>query len=118
MIGNVEVWTSLLLDEVTPATSGTLGVVLVAMLLERQAASAAEFSNLARQIVAEGRLDELWVDRLDDPPTEKARGGAIGHVITHNMHHRAEVLHILGRLGVAPLPEGDLMGWESLARHG
>ena len=26
--------------------------------------------------------------------------------------HRAELLHMLGRLGVKNLPEGDLLGWE------
>lgn len=117
MIGNVEVWTSLLRDEVTPAASRTPGVVPVAVLLERQVASAAEFTALARQIVDESRLDELWVDRLDDPPTQKTRGGTIGHVITHNMHHRAEVLHILARLDIGNLPEGDLLTWENVTRR-
>jgi hypothetical protein len=28
------------------------------------------------------------------------------------MHHRAEILHIMKRVGVENLPEGDLMGWD------
>ena len=28
------------------------------------------------------------------------------------MTHRGEVQHILKRLGVADIPEGDLLGWE------
>jgi hypothetical protein len=28
------------------------------------------------------------------------------------MHHRAELLHIMARLGLDDLPEGDLMGWD------
>ncbi|MEO8394132.1 MAG: DinB family protein, partial [Chloroflexota bacterium] len=63
-----------------------------------------------------GRLDDLWTDVLDKPPTQKSYGGAIGHVITHDMHHRAEVLHIMARLGMSDLPEGDLMGWDQRTR--
>ena len=62
-------------------------------------ASYAEFADFARQIEREGRLDDLWTDVLDNPPTQKSYGGAIGHVITHNMHHRAEAQHILHRVG-------------------
>ncbi len=29
------------------------------------------------------------------------------------MSHRAEVLHLMGRLGVADLPEGDALSWEA-----
>lgn len=86
--------------------------------MERHTAAAAEFAALARRIADEGRLDELWIDVLDDPPRRKTRGGTIGHVITHNMHHRAEALHILSRLGVSDLPEGDVLSWESTMRQG
>jgi uncharacterized damage-inducible protein DinB len=65
-----------------------------------------------RKIRDENRWDERWVDTLEDPPQEKTYGGAILHVITHNTHHRGELLHMLARLGLEDLPEGDLMGWE------
>jgi uncharacterized damage-inducible protein DinB len=29
------------------------------------------------------------------------------------MHHRGEVLHMLSRLGLTDLPEGDLLSWEA-----
>jgi uncharacterized damage-inducible protein DinB len=58
----------------------------------------------------------LWTDVLMESPMQKSFGGAIGHVITHNMHHRAEVLHIMKRLGMQDLPEGDLMGWDQRIR--
>jgi hypothetical protein len=32
------------------------------------------------------------------------------------MHHRAEILHIMHRLGMNNLPEGDLMGWDQQRR--
>lgn len=50
---------------------------------------------------------------MDDPPVEKPLGGAIGHVITHNMNHRAHVLAMLSILGLTALPEGDLLTWET-----
>ena len=34
-------------------------------------------------------------------------------VISDDMHHRAELLHMLGKLGVPDLPEGDVLGWEA-----
>ena len=74
------------------------------------------FAAFARQIEREGRLDNLWTDVLDKPTKKKSYGGAIGHVITHNMHHRAEAQHILHRLGVENVPEGDLMGWDQRTR--
>ncbi|MEO2015569.1 MAG: hypothetical protein ABGZ53_14495 [Fuerstiella sp.] len=29
------------------------------------------------------------------------------------MHHRAQVLYMLRRVGVVDLPEGDVLSWES-----
>ena len=44
-------------------------------------------------------------------------GGAIGHVLTHNMHHRAQAMLMLEQLGLREHIEGDLLSWESAA-HG
>jgi uncharacterized damage-inducible protein DinB len=32
------------------------------------------------------------------------------------MHHRAQLLYLLRRLGVRDLPEGDALSWEEQAR--
>ena len=40
----------------------------------------------------------------------------IAHVLTHNHFHRAELLHMLARLGLPDLPEGDLLSWEQQTR--
>lgn len=53
---------------------------------------------------------------MDAPPAPKSIGGTIAHVITHDMHHRSEILNMLGQLGVANLPEGDVLGWEAQRR--
>lgn len=114
MIGNIEGWTDLMMERPVVYKSGDS----VAELLDRLERSYADFAAFAQQTEREGRLDELFTDVLDDPPVQKSIGGAIGHVITHNMHHRAEILHMLHRLGVENIPEGDLMGWDQRRRLG
>ena len=53
---------------------------------------------------------------LDHPPRPKTFGGAIAHVLTHSMHHRAQAHYILEKLGVENVIEGDALGWEGQAR--
>lgn len=113
MVTNIEVWTDLMMERpprLSPGDGSVPG------LLERLEQAYREFANFARKIERTGCLDDLWTDVLDDPPVQKSFGGAIAHVITHNMHHRAEVLHIMARLGLDDLPEGDLMGWDQRTR--
>ena len=43
----------------------------------------------------------------------KPFGAAIAHVITHSMHHRAQVLNMMRHLGMKDLPEGDVFSWEN-----
>jgi uncharacterized damage-inducible protein DinB len=115
MIGNIEAWTDLMMER---AVRTEFGGDSASELLDRLERGYAEFADFARWIETQGRLDALWTDVLDDPPAQKSFGGAIGHVITHNMHHRAEALHIMHRLGMENLPEGDLMGWDQRTRLG
>ena len=119
LIGNMEVWTDLL-DE-RPVRSGAelpAAARSVDGLIARLDAAAPDFAALARRVRDEGRYDALWTDVLDDPPREKTYGGAIAHLLTHSMHHRGEILHLLHRLGVPDLPEGDVLSWEEAARRG
>ncbi|MCC6705533.1 MAG: hypothetical protein IT334_11690, partial [Thermomicrobiales bacterium] len=37
---------------------------------------------------------------------------SILHVIMHGQTHRTEILHMLHRLGIEDLPEGDPQEWE------
>lgn len=114
MIFNIETWTDLMLARPLRDIEGQNSP---GELLTRLDASYREFAALARRIEAEGRLDDKWTDTLDNPPQQKSFGGAIAHVITHNMHHRAELQHMLHRLPLPHVPEGDLMGWE-MRQHG
>jgi len=117
MIYNVETWTALMNGEQNPDDQPPFEGLTPADLLARHDASVAAFTALAHRVRDAGSWDVLWVDILDDPPAEKTYGGAIAHVITHNMHHRSEVMHMLHRLGVEDVIEGDVLSWEATAVH-
>ena len=109
MIENMEVWTDLLyVREVQDRTGHT-----IPELLERLSIVSRDFAQLARTIARENRYDDCFVDTLDNPPAQKTYGGAIGHVITHNMHHRAQIMFLMERVGLKDHIEGDLLSWES-----
>jgi uncharacterized damage-inducible protein DinB len=112
MIGNVRTWTDLMNGDARPGAQSPHDGLSVDELIARHDAAMNDFATLARRTRAEGRFDDTWLDTLDEPPTRKTYGGAIAHVITHNMHHRSELLHILQRLGVPILLEGDVLSWE------
>lgn len=112
IIGNMEVWTDLMRGRLprleAPATAPS-----VAHLRARLDAAALDLAELSLRLAGERRLDARWTDTLDDPPRPKTYGGAIAHVLTHSHVHRGEVLHMLARLGLRDLPEGDVLSWEA-----
>jgi uncharacterized damage-inducible protein DinB len=114
VVRNVEAWTDLLAG--VPIRQRPEGPPSIAGLAARHATAAAEFAALARAVAGRHAWDERWLDVADDPPAEKSYGGAIAHVITHSMHHRAQLIHMLKQLGVADVPEGDVLGWEQQLR--
>ncbi len=114
IIRNMEVWSDLMSgvpvrDDLGARESGRA----IDGLIARLDAAAADLARIARSVAERNAWDELWLDPLDNPPTEKSYGGAIAHIITHSMHHRAQALHMLRRLGVHNLPEGDALSWEA-----
>lgn len=110
IIRNIEVWTDLMREcpvrELPPLPDVIDGC------LERFDAAMADFTKYARVLAANHRLDETYVDVLDEPPAPKTFGGTILHVLTHTSVHRWEMQHMLQRLGVSDLLEGDALGWE------
>jgi len=112
VVRNVEVWTDLMAGRPVRASGGDS----VAELIVRLDRASADLAETARDVARRGAWDERWIDVLDDPPTEKTYGGAIAHVVTHGMHHRAQVLYMLRRLGLTELPEGDVLSWENRSR--
>ncbi len=117
IIRNMEVWTDLIAGVSVRENVGDRATGRsIEGLLERLDVVVPQLQQVARRIVDDGQLDKLWVDQLDDPPTEKSYGGAIVHLATHGMHHRAQALFLLRKLGVTDLPEGDALSWEMQLR--
>ena len=108
MIRNVEVWTDLMRSRAVRTPEGHS----VSAMIERLDRASGDLAALARAVADRGDWDGRFVDFLDVPPAENTFGGGIAHVITHNMHHRAQLLYLLRRLGVTGLPEGDVLSWE------
>ena len=114
LVDNIETWTDLMLQRPIrqyPADVQRERETLDGLIARHQAA-ADEFNKLAQQLAEESRLDDGYSDFLDNPPGLKSFGGTIAHVLTHNHQHRAEIIHMLMRLGVADVIEGDVLGWE------
>ena len=111
VIGNVQVWTDLMAARPVRQTP-TDGPSLVE-LRRRFEAAFRDFAQVAREARDAGRLGDRYVDVLDQPPQEKSYAGTILHVLTHDHMHRAEILHMLQRLGVQGLIEGDVLSWEA-----
>ncbi|RPI29039.1 MAG: DinB family protein [Chloroflexota bacterium] len=109
IIANMETWTDLLYERPVQSRAGTS----IPELVERLSLVSREFSNLARTIAREQRYDDSFLDTLDTPPQLKTFGGAIGHVITHDMHHRAQVMYLMEKVGLKDHIEGDLLSWEA-----
>ncbi len=109
IIRNLEVWSSLMAGECVSAHDDRT----MPGMVHRLESAAQRFANISRQIADRNAWDETWLDLLDDPPREKTYGGAIAHVITHGMHHRAQVLYLLRMSGVSHAIEGDVLSWES-----
>ncbi len=119
IIGNMEVWTDLIQQRpVRPEPEIARQNISITALIEHFDIVASEFSSIANRLRDEDRLDGFFVDVLDTPPRKKTFGGAITHLVTHSMHHRAQILVMLDILGVHHDMEGDALGWERQLRGG
>ena len=83
-------------------------------MLTRLTIVAKDLAEFAARVEREGRTDEMVTNPGNG--NRRSLGGVIAHLITHSMHHRAQILYILERLGVQDVIEGDALGWESQAR--
>jgi uncharacterized damage-inducible protein DinB len=111
MIFNVEAWTAEMMGQPIERR----GDRSLPELITRHERAYTVFADFARTMRDENRLDDTFTDEYG----ERMRfGGAIVHVILHNAEHRAEILHILTRLGLPDLPEIDHALWDHLSRAG
>ncbi|MFQ5734086.1 MAG: DinB family protein [Planctomycetaceae bacterium] len=76
-------------------------------LLEMLDAAAADLESSAKS----HPVDELMTRTRDGKSYTFSRGGVLTHVTTHGMHHRAQCLNMLRRLGVDPLPASSVVDW-------
>ena len=111
MIYNIEAWSDLMAGR-PMRKNPPLEEASMSALSDRLDAAAIEFTRIARGVADRGAWDEKWLNRREDPPKERTYGGTIAHVITHSMHHRAQLLYMLRVLGVEGRPEGDVLSWE------
>jgi uncharacterized damage-inducible protein DinB len=109
IIDNMEVWTDLLCERPVQERTGNA----IPELLERLSVISRDFAHVARTVGREQRYDDCFLDTLDNPPRLKTFGGVIGHVLTHNMHHRAQVMFLMEKVGLKEHIEGDLLSWET-----
>ena len=109
MLGAMELWTGLMSGQKRGRPEPTYASV--DDMLTRHARSRDQFEKVVREVVASGRLDETFVDHYNIP---QSFGATILQVSWHNTLHRGEVLHILQRLGMRDLPDGDPQEWEHM----
>jgi uncharacterized damage-inducible protein DinB len=112
LIGCMESHTDLMLQR--PLTVAYREDRSVEGMLVRLKLVAQDFAEFAVRVEQEGRAEER-VPNLAG--TRKLPlGSVIAHLITHSMHHRAQIMFILGQLGIQDVIEGDALGWEGQAR--
>lgn len=81
--------------------------------LERHSLVSQELAELATDVEREGTADATW---MGGNGRKLTLGAGIAHLLTHSMHHRAQVMYIMEKLGLKDVIEGDALGWESVAR--
>jgi uncharacterized damage-inducible protein DinB len=111
IIQNMECWHDLMAARPQRAIT-TTPPDSIPSLITRLDTVAAQLLTLAQSIEQHHRVDDYFTDTLDTTPRHKPFGAALVHLATHAMHHRAQCLHILRRLGLKNLPEGDALTWE------
>ena len=111
ILNNIEWWTDLM-NGLPQRTFDHLGEDFMTLdgFTKRLELVASEFAAVARERQSNGRLDEKWVTR-EDQPTAFSYGTTVVHVITHSAHHRSQWMYMLKRLGVPDVIMGDALSW-------
>ena len=114
----MEIWNDLLYERPV-RTSAELDAKSQTLegLMARLTEAGGDLAAISKKVAREDRWDDTFTDVLDDPPKKKTFGGTIAHVITHSMHHRAQAMYMMEKLGIRDHIEGDVLGWE-MSTHG
>jgi len=118
MIQAMEIWNDLIYERPV-RTKAELNAKSRSLdgLLDRVDEAGRDLAVIARRVADGNRWDDVFTDVLDVPPRKKTFGGAIAHVITHDMHHRAQAMYMMEQLGIRDHIEGDVLGWEMRAQN-
>ncbi|WP_372723581.1 DinB family protein [Novipirellula sp.] len=109
IIHNMEIWSALMAQrEYERSTDQT-----IPGMAQRLANAESRLRKVAQDVAESNAWNQTWYDHLDRPPRKKRFGTTIAHLITHSMHHRAQLLYMLRLCGVRDLPEGDVFSWEA-----
>jgi uncharacterized damage-inducible protein DinB len=83
-------------------------------LIELLVQADAELRAVAEAVTASGRWGEIMEFTTTEGRTWRfTRATAMAHVLTHGMHHRAQVLNMRRQLGLPPLGyDLDVVEWE------
>jgi uncharacterized damage-inducible protein DinB len=74
------------------------------------------FTEYAKSVASDNRLDDIYLDTREDPPEPFRFGVTFLHVLVHTTGHRWEIQHMLQRLGVESEMDGDVQQWDWLSR--
>jgi uncharacterized damage-inducible protein DinB len=119
VIGAMARWADRLVDRPLRAVDDDAeGEPSIEQLARRLAHADEDLRASVASLRADDRLGELMVFGTagDGDPYHFTRGAAILHVATHGVHHRAQVLNMLRRLGAPVVPDLDAI--ESELRAG
>ncbi len=112
IIENMEWWTDRVCARSFQSRTGTS----IPELMDRLGLISRDFADVSRRVAREGRYDDAYVDHNENPPVRRTFGGSIAHVITHDMHHRAQVMFLMEKVGLQEHIEGDLLSWEFISQ--
>ena len=111
IVRNVEAWSWQLagnpISQLAEPSSNSMGA-----LVNRLQSAHERLANAAGDVADRDVWNDVWLDRTERPPVSRSFGGTIAHVITHSMHHRAQLLYLMRLCGLKNLPEGDVLSWE------
>ncbi len=114
IIGAMRRWTHRISGQtIQPSIEGARRTVHE--LIELHDATAADFRELARRVLADGAFNDSMTVELAGEAGDRqrftfTRGAAIIHVLTHGTHHRAQCIWMLRRLRPQmQLPDFDVI---------
>ena len=82
--------------------------VSVTGMLTRLTTAAKNFAEVAARVEREGSADDLVT--VPGSGRRRSLGGQVAHLLTHSMHHRAQILYMMEKLGLQDVIEGDALG--------